>query len=226
MNLYIENHWLILGLAGLLLAWAGSLTAMHRWARSRALKGFLIAAAGQETRLPPDPNPKDEAAFKVIRDCRNRYLWNWRPDTELSFNGINELSLDLTRKIAGVYYPDEPRPELKASIADLVAMHNRVGARLAEWLEAGPSRVFKEVELRTIIRYYETFQSLKNHSITRFVRRHRLDRLANWSWAAFNYNSPFYWGRRGAYEVGRRLLLARIADLVGEEAVLLYGRRR
>jgi hypothetical protein len=54
---------------------------------------------------------------------------------------------------------------------------------------------------------------------------HRLHRLARWSWAAFNYNSPFYWGRRGAYELARRLLLARIAQLVGEEAMLLYGRR-
>ena len=43
--------------------------------------------------------------------------------------------------------------------------------------------------------------------------------------AAFHSNSSFYWGRRAAYELARRLLLARLAHLVGEEAMLLYGRR-
>lgn len=226
MTLYLESHWVILGVGGLLLVWAGSLVAMRWWTRKRLLQEFLTEESSQEIHLPPDRQPGDEAAVEVIRNYRNRFLWNWRPDTELSFNGINEMSLALTREIAGVYYPEEERPELKASLADLVALHNRVGSRLAEWLETAPIRPFKSVELKTIIRYYETYQSLKNHSIIKFIKHHRLDRLANWSWAAFNYNSPFYWGRRAAYEMGRRLLLTRIADLVGEEAVLLYGRRR
>ena len=81
------------------------------------------------------------------------------------------------------------------------------------------------MELQTIIRYYDMYQNLRNHPVSQFIKRHRLHKVASWGWAAFNYNSPFYWGRRAAYEVGRRLLLARLADLVGEEAMLLYGRR-
>jgi hypothetical protein len=106
-----------------------------------------------------------------------------------------------------------------------VAFHNRVGSRLAAWLETAPIRPFKDVELGTIIRYYDLYQNLRNHPVSQFIKRHRLHKVAKWSWAALNYNSPFYWGRRAAYEVGRRLLLARLADLVGEEAMLLYGRR-
>ena len=106
-----------------------------------------------------------------------------------------------------------------------MAFHNRVGSRLAAWLETTPSRPFKDVELSTIIRYYDLYQNLRNHPVSQFIRRHRLHKAASWGWAVFNYNSPFYWGRRAAYEVGRRLLLARLADLVGEEAMLLYGRR-
>ena len=49
-------------------------------------------------------------------------------------------------------------------------------------------------------------------------------------WTAINFANPWYWGRKAAYhggkEVTARLLMARIADLVGEEAVRLYGRRQ
>ena len=48
-----------------------------------------------------------------------------------------------------------------------------------------------------------------------------------WGWTAINYANPWYWGRKATYhggkEVAVRLLMARIADLVGEEAVRLYG---
>ena len=222
MTLSLDNPWLILVLA---LLWGGSLIAMRLWTRRQVLRALLTREAEAEIPLPPEPRPEDEIARELIRTYRDGYLWNRWPETALSFNAINDLSLRLIREIAGVYYPEEERPELKASLADLVAFHNRVGCRLAAWLESAPVRPFKEVELQTIIRYYDMYQTVVDHPVSRFIQRHRLHKVAKWSWAAFNYSSPFYWGRQAAYELGRRLLLARIADLVGEEAMRLYGRR-
>jgi hypothetical protein len=221
----MENHWIILSLTGLVLLWASSLVAMRQWTRRQVLKNLLVGESGVEIKLPTDPRPEDQAALKIIKTYRDGYLWNRWPETALSFYAINDLSLEIIKEIAGVYYPEEDRPELRASLTDLVAFHNRVGSRLAAWLETAPIRPFKDVELGTIIRYYDLYQNLRNHPVSQFIKRHRLHKVAKWSWAAFNYNSPFYWGRRAAYEVGRRLLLARLADLVGEEAMLLYGRR-
>jgi len=63
-----------------------------------------------------------------------------------------------------------------------------------------------------------------------FVKRHHLDKAARWGWAAINFANPWYWGRQAVYhggkEVAARLFMARIAGLVGEEAVRLYGRRQ
>jgi len=220
MSLSLDNPWTILGLAGL---WAASLWVMWLTTRRRLLRALLIREADSDIPLPPEPRLADEGARDLIRGNRNRYLWSYRPETPLSFTVISDLSGQLIREIAGIYYPEEERPERKASLADLVALHNRVGSRLAAWLESAPMRPFKDVELQTVMRYYEMYQSLKAHPIFQFIQRHRLHRLANWGWAALNYNRPFYWGRRAAYELGRRLLLARIVDLVGEEAMLLYG---
>ena len=194
MTLSLNNPWLILVLA---LLWAGSLIAMRLWTRRQVLRALLTREAEAEIPLPPEPRPEDEIARELIRTYRDGYLWNRWPETALSFNAINDLSLRLIREIAGVYYPEEERPELKASLADLVALHNRVGCRLAAWLESAPVRPFKEVELQTIIRYYDMYQNVMDHPVSRFIKRHRLHKVAKWSWAAFNYSSPFYWGRQG-----------------------------
>lgn len=221
----MENPWVIPAMAGLAILWLASLAAMRFWTRRRMLTDFMARPGGCELPRPRGQRPEDRAALEIIRSRRHRYLWNRWPETALSFYAIQEMSLEIIKEIAGVYYPQEEEPQLKASLADLLALHNRVGSRLAAWLETAPIRTFKDLELQSIIRYYGVYQNVRNHPVSRFIVHHRLHRLARWSWAAFNYNSPFYWGRRGAYELARRLLLARIAQLVGEEAMLLYGRR-
>ena len=232
MTMYLPNHWLLLGLGGLLLAWVGSLAAMRYWTRMQVLQHLVQQGLDPEeiSLALPEVRPEDQAALELIRATRRRYLLNWRPGTEISFRTINELSLKLVGGIARVYYPEEARPELKASLNDLVALHNRVGARLGAWLETYPMRPFKDVELKTALRYHELYQNVKQHPGYTFMKRHHLDKIARWGWTFYNYANPWHWGGRAAFhggkEVAARLLLARIADLVGEEAVLLYGRRQ
>ena len=153
-------------------------------------------------------------------------LW---PDTPFGFKVINDLALEMIQEIARVYYPEEERPELKASLKDLVALYTRVGVRLQALLDTRALRPFRDVEVQTVLRYHEMYRSVKDHWGYQFVKRHHLDKAARWGWAAINYANPWYWGRKAAYEgskeVAARLALARIADIVGEEAVLLYSRR-
>ncbi len=232
MTLYLDNHWLLLGLGGLLLVWAGSLATMRYWTRRQLLKTLgQQELDSEEINLTlPDPRPEDQAALELIRAARRRYLLKLWPGTELSFKTINEMSLRLVQEVAQVYYPEEERPELRASLSDLVALHNRVGTRLAAWLETFPIRPFKDLEIKTVLRYHELYQNLKNHPGYAFIRRHHLDKIARWGWSAYNYANPWHWGRRAAFHGGKemaaRLLLARLAVLVGEEAVFLYGRRQ
>jgi hypothetical protein len=232
MTFHLENHWLILALMALALAWGASLAATRYMARRQLLKTLVQKELHpEEVRLNlPDSRPEDEEALKLIRDTRRRYLLSLWPGTELSFKTINEMSVKLVQEIAQVYHPEEERPELKASLSDLVALHNRVGSRLAAWLETYPMKPFKDLEIKTVLRYHELYQSVKQHRAYAYMQRHHLDKVARWGWAAFNYANPWYWGRRAAYhgskEMVARLLLGRIAEMVGEEAVLLYGRRR
>jgi len=229
MNLPLENHWLFLSIAGLALLWVASLLLVRGWTRRRLLQVLTPAGDGDLENPLPDSRPEDRAALDLIRSYRRRYLLNFWPGTEFSFRAINELSLELIREIAQVYYPGEERPELRASLADLVALHNRVGTRLAGWLETFPIRPFKDVELGTIVRCHDLYQTVTSHPTYAFMKRHHLDKVARWGLTIYNYANPWHWGGRAAYHGGKelaaRLLLGRIADLVGEEAVQLYSRR-
>ena len=227
----METHWLLLLISGLVLLWALSLLFMRHWTRTRLLRA-LVEQEGSNGPGAPVVNgakPEDRAAREVIRQYRRRYLLKLWPDTPFGFKVINDLALEMIQEIARVYYPEEERPELKASLQDMVALYNRIGVRLQTLLDLRAIRPFRDVELETVLRYQVMYRTLKNHWGYQFVKRHHLDRAVRWGWAAINYANPWYWGRKAAYEgskeLGARLALARIADIVGEEAVLLYGRR-
>ncbi|HZE22025.1 MAG TPA: hypothetical protein VE082_08230, partial [Desulfobaccales bacterium] len=232
MNFSLPHTWFLVAGAALLVVWAGSLVAVRLWTRHQVIKALRRQIAGpEEVRIAlPDPGPQDLAALELIRSYRRRYLLKLWPGTTISFKAINEMSQELIREIARVYHPDEARPELKASLADLVALHNRVGVRLAAWLESRPLRPFKDVELATVLKYHEIYRGLKNHWSYALIKRHHLDQVAVWGWSAFNYANPWHWGRKAAFHGGKelaiRLLMAQIAELVGEEAVRIYGQRR
>ncbi len=218
-------------MGGVIFLWAASLLWVRAFTRRRLLR--LLAQEGiqpedLEIRLD-HPRPQDQAALELIRTYRRRYLLQLWPETRFSFAAINNLSQQLVKEIARIYHPEEERPELRASLADLVALYSRVGARVQSWLDTMPMRPLKDVELATVLRVHEVYQKITQHPTYRFFKRHHLDKVARLAWAAQNIVNPWYWGRKVAYTGSRemlaRLFMAKVAATVGEEAIRLYGRR-
>ncbi|PIU53495.1 MAG: hypothetical protein COS90_05845, partial [Deltaproteobacteria bacterium CG07_land_8_20_14_0_80_60_11] len=128
MNFSVAYHWLFLGIMALLALWGASLLAVRLWTRHQVIQDLLRQEGDPDAVVItlPDPRAEDRAALQIIRRYRRHYLLKWLPGTVISFKGINEMSLELIKEIARAYYPDDDRPELKASLSDLVALHNRV----------------------------------------------------------------------------------------------------
>lgn len=225
------KHWWAWLLGGVVLAWGLSLFMVRHWTKKRLLADLNqeeSGMAGMEISLE-EPRPEELQALEVVRAYRRRFLLSLSPGTGLSFGAITDTAQNLVRDIAQVYYPEEDRPELRASLADLVGLYNRVGERLSRWLETLPARPFKDVELSTVFWVHETYQKVTQHSAYQFLKRQHLDRAARWLWTVKNAANPWYWSRRavvtGGKEAFARLFLAQVASLVGEEAIHLYGRR-
>jgi hypothetical protein len=228
---FLHHFWWVWVLLGVAALWVISLFLVRHW----TLKRFSTALDQEEARQGdlelrlPDPHPQDREALILLKEYRRRYLLKLWPDTKFSFREINDLSQTLVAEIARIYYPEEERPELRASLADLVALYRRIGVRLAAWLEGAPFRPLKDMELATLMLLHDTYQKVKDHPVHQFLKRHHLYRAAHWVWGAINIVNPYYWGRRAAYKGTReflaRVFLAKVVTVVGEESMRLYSRR-
>lgn len=227
---FFRQYWWVWTFLGGIVLWAASLLLVRFLTLKR-----LGSALKQEAELEdlemalPDPRPQDHEALRLLKEYRRGYLLKLWPNTRFSFKEISHLSQTLVGEIARIYYPEEERPELRASLADLVALYRRVGVRLGSWLEAAPFRPLRDIDLSTLLFLHDTYQKIKGHPVHQFLQRHHMYRAAHWAWGALNLVNPYYWGRRAAYTGTREFLartfLAKVVTVVGEEAMRLYSRR-
>jgi hypothetical protein len=227
----MPEHWFWLILAVAVLLWLGSLLAVRHWTRKKILRSFdSEILQGEDIPLPfTDPRPEDRQALDVVRSFRRRYLLKLWPDTEFSLKVVTGLSLELIQEIAGVYHPEDERPELHASLSELISLQTRVSVRLQALLETLPLRAIKDVELQTILFYHNVYKQFTCHPAYLFMRRHHLDKIARYAWMLKNIASPWYWGYRAAYAGGKEMLtrffLSRMSTIVGVEAIRLFSGR-
>jgi hypothetical protein len=227
---FLREYWWVFALVGTAIFWAASLLLVRYWTLTRLISALKQEAELDDLEMPlPDPRPQDHEALRLLKEYRRGYLLKLWPNTRFSFKEINHLSQTLVAEIARIYYPEEERPELRASLADLVALYRRVGVRLGSWLEAAPFRPLKDMDLSTVLLLHDTYQKIKGHPVHQFLQQHHMYRAARWAWGAINLVNPYYWGRRAAYTGTREFLartfLAQVVSVVGEEAMRLYSRR-
>jgi hypothetical protein len=227
----MPKHYIWLLIITTVLLWLASLLVVRHWTRKKILAGFdPETLEGDDICLPfNDPRPEDKAAMDVVRACRRRYLLKMWPDTEFSLKIIMNLALELIQQIAAVYHPEDERPELHASLSELISLQTRISVRLQAVLETLPLRTVKDVELETILFYHDIYQKLTSHPTYLFMKRHHLDKVTRYAWMLKNIASPWYWGYRAAYYGGKEMLsrffLGRMSTIVGVEAIRLYSGR-
>ncbi len=175
------------------------------------------------------PAPEDQQAFDLIETEVNAVSRNFTVSTSIVPKRVYERAADLTRKIAGIYYPDTDNPVLQASISDLLQLNERVVTRLNLKVEAFPLRFFKDISIRKIIMGKDYYDAKIKDKIEWFKKYGTLYKIGNRAWQGYNVLNPWYWGRKFAYtsarEITFRYLLTWIITIVGEEAMAVYSKR-
>lgn len=227
----MPKHYIWLLVIIIFFLWLASLLLVLYWTRKKIMASFAPQTLdGEDLCLPfTDPRPEDKAAMEVVKVFRRRYLLKMWPDTEFSLKVIIGLALELIQQIAGVYHPEDERPELHASLSQLLSLQTRISVRLQAVLETLPLRAVKDVELETILYYHDFYKKFTSHPTYLFMKRHHLDKFARYAWMLKNVASPWYWGYRAAYygskEMLSRFFLGRMSTIVGVEAIRLYSGR-
>ncbi|PID59059.1 hypothetical protein CSB45_01230 [candidate division KSB3 bacterium] len=178
-----------------------------------------------------NPSPKDEQAYTLIEQMRQRVWTSLRLDTSLAPKTIWKMSFDLIKEIAAIYYPGIDNPHYQASLVQLTELNERIILRLQDYLEEFPLNTIKDANVQDVLHYKALFEKVKNFEFVQFARKHKyLYDIGQYVWMGVNAMNPWYWGRKAIFTAGKegsyRYLLSVILTVVGEEAVLVYSKRQ
>ena len=175
------------------------------------------------------PAPKDQQACDRIESKVRAVGRHFSMSTSIAPKKIYALAADLTKDIAGIYYPAVDQPVLQASISDLLQLNERIVTRLNLKIQEFPLNTIKDFKIQKILQGKDYYDSKIKNKIEWFKKYKTLYRIGTNAWLGYNVLNPWYWGRKIAYtsarEITFRYLLTWIITIVGEEAMTVYGRR-
>jgi hypothetical protein len=211
--------YIVLGLivAGSLFRYFMRRRALH------AIKRFPIS-------MVDNPSPIDIEAYEGINKIRSQAWQRWAKSGDLSPRVFNELFLDIVRGIAAVYHPNADKPHLKARIGDLLELNIRTYYRVLDILQKPYLRKLQRLDIETALSVQRGFGLIMGNPLVRLIRDKRFRAHFRRMFDALNIVNPWYWLRRllteYSMDLAVRYLLTGFVTIVGEEAVLLYGRRK
>lgn len=222
----------ILIFSGLALLTALILMRLRRRKRLREKPG----ASGREDALEriallrtQFPAPTDQQACDRIESEVRAVSRHFSMSTSIAPKKIYDLAAELTREIAGIYYPTVDNPVLQVSISDLLSLNERIVARLNLKVLEFPLNTVKDISIQRIVQGKDYYDSKIKDKIEWFKKYKTLYNMGSHAWLSYNALNPWYWGRKIAYtsarEITFRYLLTWIITIVGEEAMAVYSRR-
>ena len=177
-----------------------------------------------------NPSKQDTQAYDLIEDERQKIWTSLSLKTSLAPTKIWRMSLNLIKEIAIIYHPEAEDPQFQASIADLLALNERIVKRVQEYLEIFPLNTIKDFNIQDILTYKKRYEKFSQSMGVRFSKKHKyLYTIGEYAWMGYNTLNPLYWSRKIMFTAGKegifRHLLSVVLKVVGEEAVLVYSKR-
>jgi len=178
-----------------------------------------------------NPTEQDNEAYALVERERQKVWKNLSLQTSIAPGLIWKMCYDLVARISAVYYPESDDPIYQVSLSDLLGLNDRVIRRIQEYLEQFPLNAIKDMKVQDILTYKNWFDKVSQNKAVQFAQQHKyLYTVGQYAWMAYNAINPWYWGQKALFEAGRegsfRYLLSVILTIVGEEAVMVYSKRR
>lgn len=178
-----------------------------------------------------NPTEQDAQAYALIEAERQKVWTRVSLQTSIAPGMIWHACYDLVTRIAAIYAPDAEQPVFQVSLSDMLGLNDRVIRRIQEYLDQFPLNTIKEMKVQDILMYKNWFDNVSQHKVVQLAKQHKyLYTAGQYAWMAYNALNPWYWGQKVIFEAGRegsfRYLLSVILTIVGEEAVLVYSKRR
>jgi hypothetical protein len=228
----MEMNIIILFFTGLALLAALILLHLRHKKRLRENQGTLDRADALERIAllrSQFPTSTDQQACDRIETEVRAVSRHFSVSTSIAPKKVYAMAEGLTREIAGIYYPDADNPVLQASISDLLQLNERIVTRLNLKVREFPLNTVKDINIQKILQGKDYYELKIKNKIEWLKKYETFYKIGSHAWLSYNALNPWYWGRKLAYtsarEITFRYLLKWIIIIVGEEAMVVYGRR-
>lgn len=180
-------------------------------------------------KMIPNPDELDRQAYDAVKSARVEVWKSWRDQRDFNPKTFYDISFNVIRYVAAVYYPDEKEPQYKARVKDLLDLNNRIYLRIRDVLEKPMLSKLRRLDIQTILSLQKGFKRILENPIVMFIKDKEVRKNYKRIWDAINIINPWYWLRRYLTEysidTAFRYMMTSFATIIGEEAVLLYGKK-
>lgn len=193
------------------------------WKVMRLLADAKTAAAATAAAMRElHGSVKDEAAQRVVAECKNRLRWQRSLNPELFQPLIDEVPR-LVREIAAVYYPAERKPLLAPGLSQFTRAVHLAAEDLANFLQTRSIGRLVDVSASTALDAWNKGKQV--------VESEQFQYAAKWYkrllpvLQTVRYKSPVMWAALAVSNVAVRSLQPAIIDLIARRAIELYSGR-
>jgi len=225
-----EQYYLIISLV--LGSVSAALYLLFRRERAK-VKKFEIemnSISGVPFEKVPEPTQRDEEAYRIIEEERDRIWKSFSTETALTADRVLALSRGLVAKIAAVYYPDAQEPVYQATVLGLLHLLKRVAERIETYLNKFPLTILRDRTIAEMLALHSGYVKVRENPVVKLLGSNVVNTARRLVWSAWNVSNPWFYGRQLVWAAGReagtRYLLTLILTIVGEEAVQVYRREK
>jgi hypothetical protein len=193
------------------------------WKVLRLLADARHARAAAQTALSQlHGTVKDQAAHKVVSECKNRLRWQRSLNPEWFQPLIVEVPR-LVREIAAVYYPAEREPLLSPGLSQFTCAVHLAALDLSNFLQQRSIGRLVDVSAHTALHAYHKGRQVMESEPFQYAAKwyRRLLPVVQ----TVRYNSPIMWASLAVSNVAIRAIQPAVIDLVARRAIELYSGR-
>lgn len=170
-----------------------------------------------------------EDVNNFIRGAKDEY----KEESEyLTFNQkiecIKNISFQLIKDIAKIYYPDSKYPIYEISIEELIVLSRYITERIENVFQGRILKKVEKIKISTIFNFLDKKKQIEDSKIVKAAEKTHIGSIAKMASNVLNAVNPVHWIKKtmisGSINIGTNKIANIIIDIVGNETAKVYSK--
>lgn len=168
---------------------------------------------------------------RVIDNAKEEYIELYSyVATGKKLQAVGELSWQIIKDIAKIYYPDSQYPIYELSVDELIRLNYYITTRIEKLFSGKVLGTFKKVKISQILRLIDLKKRIEENKLVKLANKTKAPKIYKSVMAVLNIFNPGYWVRKMMISTTIDMTTNKIAlivlDVVGDETNKVYSKNQ